>query len=122
MRHPHSNARKLRKALPPAEQRLWHFVRRKQLGGFRFRRQHTIGDYIVDFACLEAGIVIELDGSQHGEDGAIFKDKERDLKLSEAGYDVIRIWNYEVMENIEGVLEGILERCENSIRAKNHQR
>jgi very-short-patch-repair endonuclease len=122
MRKPHPNARRLRKALPPSEQRLWHFVRRKQLGGFRFRRQHTIGDYVVDFACLEAGIVIELDGSQHGEDEAILKDQERDLMLNKEGYEVIRIWNYEVMENIEGVLEGILERCENSIRFKNHQR
>ncbi|MEQ8179985.1 MAG: DUF559 domain-containing protein, partial [Amphiplicatus sp.] len=68
MRKPHPNASALRKNMPPAEKRLWSFIRRQQLGGFKFRRQHTIGPYVADFACAEAKLVIELDGGQHGFD------------------------------------------------------
>jgi very-short-patch-repair endonuclease len=118
MRKPHPNARKLRKDMPEAEQRLWYFIRRSELGGFRFRRQHTIGPYIVDFACLEAKLVIELDGDQHALGDAPKRDEKRDAYLTAEGFEVLRFWNNEVYENIDGVLEAILDAAMNSVRAK----
>jgi very-short-patch-repair endonuclease len=104
--------------MPPAEQRLWFFLRRKQLGGFRFRRQHTIGPYITDFACVEARIVIELDGEQHGFDEAAARDGRRDAFLDAQGFQVLRFWNGDVYNNIEAVLEAILDAAANAIRAQ----
>ncbi len=77
--------------------------------GLKFRRQRPIGDYIVDFICLEKQIVIELDGGQHAEETN--KDNERDKSLSGRGYKVLRFWNNEVLTNTEGVLELIREKC-----------
>ncbi len=68
-------ARNLRKNQTPQEQKLWHYIRNNQLG-VKFKRQHPIGDYIVDFVCREKWLIIELDGSQHNEDNNIIKDKE----------------------------------------------
>ncbi len=104
--------------MPPAEQRLWYFIRRKALGGFRFRRQHTIGPYIVDFACLEAKLVIELDGDQHALGDAPERDANRDAYLREQGFEVLRFWNNEVYDEINSVLEVILDAALNSVRAK----
>ena len=118
MRKPHPNARKLRKDMPEAEQRLWYFIRCSELGGFRFRRQHTIGPYIVDFACLETKLVIELDGDQHALGDAPRRDEKRDAYLTAEGFEVLRFWNNEVYENIDGVLEAILDAAMNSVRAK----
>jgi len=118
MRKPHPNARKLRKDMPEAEQRLWYFIRRKELGGFRFRRQHTIGPYIVDFACVESNLVIELDGDQHALGDTPERDGKRDAYLNQQGFEVLRFWNNEVYENIDGVLEVILDAAMNSARAK----
>ncbi len=118
MRKPHPSARKLRKDMPEAEQRLWYFIRRSELGGFRFRRQHTIGPYIADFACLEAKLVIELDGDQHALGDAPKRDEKRDAYLIAEGFEVLRFWNNEVYENIDGVLEAILDAAMNSVRAK----
>lgn len=117
MRKPHPNARALRKEMPSAEQRLWHFIRKKQLGGFRFRRQHTVGPYIADFVCIEARLVIELDGDQHALDAAPARDAKRDADLESEGWTVLRFWNHEVYDNIDGVLDAILDACENSKRA-----
>jgi very-short-patch-repair endonuclease len=79
----------------------------KQIEGFRFRRQHPIGDFIADFACVEAHLVIELDGSQHMENAVFDADRTRDLESR--GYRVLRFWNNDVTENIAGVKERILE-------------
>jgi very-short-patch-repair endonuclease len=117
IRKPHKNARKLRKDMPSAEQRLWYFIRRKQLGGFRFRRQHTIAPYIADFVCVEAKLVIELDGEQHGLDGAPEHDEKRNAFMESEGWAVVRFWNNDVYDNIDGVLEMILDAAGNSVRA-----
>ena len=98
-------AKSLRKRLTNTECILWKHLRAKQIEGLKFRRQEPIGKYIVDFVCHEKRIVIEVDGSQHSIDKAI--DKERDEWLKEHGYEVMRFWNNEVLENIEGVLEMI---------------
>ena len=86
-----------------AEQRLWSALRRRQIDGLRFRRQVPLGRFIVDFACYDARVVVELDGGQHAESEA--EDKARAKWLEERGFRVLRFWNTEVFENLEGVLE-----------------
>ncbi len=101
------NARHLRKNLTDAERLLWSRLRNRQLENHRFRRQHPIGPYIVDFVCLDKALIIELDGGQHGEDGQIAYDQERTVWLETEGYKVIRFWNYEVFELLDDVLSTI---------------
>jgi very-short-patch-repair endonuclease len=98
-------ARELRKNPTDTERKLWHHIRDKQLDNFRFRRQRPIGKYIVDFICLEANLVIELDGGQHAEQ--LQYDAERTKYLTAQGLHVLRYWNNDVMQNIAGVLEDI---------------
>jgi very-short-patch-repair endonuclease len=102
-------ARSLRHAMTDAEQSLWHCLRRKQLGGFRFRRQHPVERFILDFYCCEVKLAIELDGGQHNEPDAKARDKERSELLSGHGIQVIRFWNNEVFANTEGVLQRIYD-------------
>lgn len=99
------NAKNLRRNLTPHEQILWQHLRAGRLQGFKFKRQQPLGKYIVDFICLEAKLVIELDGSQHA---LAQTDKTRDAWLHAEGYTVLRFWNNELTENLEGVLEAIL--------------
>lgn len=98
-------ARSLRKNQTDAERLLWSHLRRRQLAGFKFRRQHQVGLYICDFACVEALVVVELDGSQHAEN--LDYDLRRDRFLRSAGFEVLRFWNSEVMTGIEPVLDTI---------------
>jgi very-short-patch-repair endonuclease len=100
-------AKKLRINSTDTEKYLWKYLRGKQLTGFKFRRQHPIGRYIVDFVNLERKIIIEVDGGQHLENK---KDKLRDRWLEEQGYEVLRFWDNEVLTNVEGVLEVIREK------------
>ena len=92
-------ARSLRRRLTPAEFALWTRIRDRQLGGFKFVRQEPIGRYYVDFVCRERRLIVEVDGGQHSES----KDQQRDNELSALGYRVIRIWNNDVVENLDGV-------------------
>src|SRR5262249_42939060 len=85
----------------PAEFTLWTGIRGRQLGGFKFVRQHPINRYYVDFVCRERRLIIELDGGRHAEPP---EDNERDKALCALGYRVIRIWNNDVLENLDGVL------------------
>jgi very-short-patch-repair endonuclease len=103
---PSSRARELRKTPTDAETRLWSRLRRRQLGGFRFRRQQPIGLYIVDFFCPEAKLVIEVDGGQHAENAA---DEARTRWIEKRGYRIIRFWNNDVLGNTDGVLLSILD-------------
>lgn len=103
--------------MPSAEQRLWYFIRRKQLDGFRFRRQHTIGNFIADFACVEAMLVIELDGEQHAKGKASERDAKRDQFMDQEGWIVMRFWNHEIFDHIDSVQAVILDRLEDSVRA-----
>lgn len=96
------NARQLRSNATEAELRLWSALRRHQLDGLRFRRQVPLGPFIVDFACYDARLVVELDGGQHAESGN--GDAARTRWLDSRGFRVLRFWNNEVFENMEGVL------------------
>ncbi|MBI4642596.1 MAG: endonuclease domain-containing protein [Deltaproteobacteria bacterium] len=102
-----SLSRNLRKNQTDAENLLWRHLRGKQLEGLRFRRQHPIGRYIVDFVCLEKRLVLEIDGGQHGMEKEKIKDDERDHWLRTEGYQVLRFWNNDVLTNLEGVMETI---------------
>lgn len=116
IRKPHKRARNLRKTMPEAERRLWMRLSNRQLGGFRFRRQHTIGPYIADFACIEAMLVVECDGDQHGFDEFRAHDAKRDAYLTSQGWMVLRFWNREIFDNMQGVLDAILDAAQNSVR------
>lgn len=122
MRKPHPSAKKLRADMPSAEQRLWYFIRRKQLGSFHFRRQHTIGPYIADFVCIEAKLVIELDGEQHAKGSAPARDAKRDSFMEEEGWVVLRFWNHDIFGNIDRVCEKVLDVAGNSARALEFER
>ena len=102
-------ARALRKSMPKAEALLWTRLRRRQLDGHRFRRQHPVGPFIIDFACLERALFIELDGDQHGYAAARRHDAQRTAYLEGLGFAVIRFWNREVYEDPEGVVWQIRE-------------
>lgn len=91
-----------------AEQRLWHFLRNRQLGGYKFRRQHPFPPYVVDFVCLERRLIVELDGGQHA--GEVAFDAARTAQLEQSGYMVLRFWNHEALSNTEGVLTRILQQ------------
>ena len=103
------HAIELRKEPTPAERKLWSRIRDDQLG-FSFRRQHAIGNYIPDFVCIEKKLIVELDGSQHLEQEEY--DEERTKYLESEGYKVIRFWNNEVTNNIDGVILAILHALE----------
>ena len=112
-------AKTLRKRTTEAEKLLWQKLRGRQLEGFKFRRQQPIGRYIVDFVSFEKRLVIELDGGQH----AIAKeeDKKRDRWLNQEGYVLLRFWDNEVFENLEGVLETIRRRLLSPSPSPSHQ-
>ena len=93
--------RALRKNMTPCEGILWSKLRRSALG-VKFRRQHSIGRYIVDFYCVEKRLVIELDGNQHGEQ--VEYDARRTKYFESLGIRVYRIWNGEIKRNLNGVL------------------
>jgi very-short-patch-repair endonuclease len=96
-------ARELRKGMSDAERKLWRVLRGKQIDGVRFRRQHPLGRYIVDFVCLERRLVIEVDGGQHTEDDHVASDTARDRWLAAEGYRVMRVTTVDVHTNLEGV-------------------
>jgi very-short-patch-repair endonuclease len=102
--------RRLRNAQTNAERHLWKRLRGRQLEGCKFRRQHPFGDFILDFACLERSIIVELDGGQHAE--AIPYDSERTRLLEQAGFAVLRFWNNDVLSNTDGVMEAIRQTLE----------
>jgi very-short-patch-repair endonuclease len=99
--------KKLRQGQTDAESRLWFFLRDRQTEEFKFRRQHRIGRYIVDLACLEKKLIIELDGGQHNEASNQEQDIRRMDWLEKEGYKVLRFWDNDVLTNTEGVLEVI---------------
>jgi very-short-patch-repair endonuclease len=103
------NARTLRRHSTDAERRMWSALRDRRLLRYKFRRQHPIGNYIVDFACSEYQVVIEIDGSQHAESA---DDVLRTEWLESRGWKVIRFWNNDVLANTSGVVETILRALE----------
>jgi very-short-patch-repair endonuclease len=99
-------ARDLRQSSTDAEKFLWSRLRRRQLAGRKFRRQFPMFGYIVDFVCMEARLVVELDGSQHAETVAYDETRTRTLVLN--GFSVLRFWNNDVLNDSEGVLTTML--------------
>jgi very-short-patch-repair endonuclease len=100
-------ARGLRRDATEAEDRLWYHLRSRRLGNCKFRRQVWIGPFIADFLCMDAMLVVEVDGSQHIDNVAY--DDSRTAFLANKGYRVIRVWNNDVMQRMDGVLAAILD-------------
>lgn len=105
-----SNARDLRRNLTLQERKLWRYLRSRRFGDFKFRRQHPVGSYILDFACCSARVVVELDGGQH--DLAVAYDTRRTSWLESQSWTVLRFWHNEIDCNEEAVLEIILQETE----------
>ncbi|WP_374664983.1 endonuclease domain-containing protein [Ramlibacter sp.] len=97
--------RALRRSSTDAEAQLWNRLRNRQLLGLKFRRQHPIGPYYADFACLEIRLVVELDGGQHVEDAV--RDARRAAAMAAQGFTTLRFWNHEVLGQMDAVLEAI---------------
>src|SRR5690349_15861515 len=102
------NARKMRKVMTDAELKLWNEVRAHRLMGLGFRRQMPIAGYIVDFACPEKKLIVEVDGSQHGEGKQVDTDAKRNRILEELGWTILRFWNDDILRDIEGVCDHIV--------------
>jgi very-short-patch-repair endonuclease len=102
-----NTARRLRQNATDAERRLWRALKQIETRGTHFRRQMPIGSFVVDFACPAARLVIEIDGSQHGQGPGLVRDRKRTEWLESQGYRVLRFWNNDVAQNAEGVLEAI---------------
>jgi 5-methyltetrahydrofolate--homocysteine methyltransferase len=105
-------ARDLRHNPTNGEQLLWSKLRAHRMDGHKFRRQHVIGSYIVDFVCLKARLIIEVDGDSHFEDGREAADAQRDAYLASRGFKVLRFGNNNVLTNISGVAGAIAEELE----------
>ena len=103
-------ARALRKNKTIAENRMWYYLRNRRLSGYKFVREQVIDNYIADFVCREKKIIIEVDGGQHME--AADYDEQRTRILEAHGYQVLRVWNHDVFQNISGIMEKILELVE----------
>ncbi|MEA9795811.1 very-short-patch-repair endonuclease [Xanthomonas campestris] len=100
-----SNARALRTGMTDAERALWRCLRSNQLHGFKFRRQHPIPPYIADFCCIDAALIVELDGSQHQASS----DQARTQWLRSQGWKVLRFWNNDVLLSLDAVVETIFK-------------
>jgi adenine-specific DNA-methyltransferase len=99
--------RELRGNSTDAERRLWRHLRDRRFEEFKFRRQHPVGPYIVDFICVRRGVVIEVDGSQHYEDEGVLRDERRTAYLEAQGLRVLRFTNTEVLTQTSGVFDMI---------------
>ncbi|WP_313483914.1 endonuclease domain-containing protein [Acinetobacter variabilis] len=104
-------AKFMRHTATDAEHLMWQILRAKRFMNLKFRRQHVIEPYIVDFYCHEIGLVIELDGGQHGTVDAIEYDAERTKFLETLGLRVVRYWNHDVLREIDSVLEDLWNVC-----------
>jgi very-short-patch-repair endonuclease len=102
-------AQSMRRELTDAERILWSRLKGRQLRGYQFRAQHPVEPYILDFACTRLKLAVELDGATHGSPDAIAYDAHRRAYLEAEGWRVLRFWNADVYENLNGVLESILQ-------------
>ena len=109
-----ARAETLRRNQTEPEQKLWHRVRDRRLAGHKFTRQYPVGPFFADFACREAKLIVELDGSQHGENAY---DERRDMFLVDQGYSVLRFWNFEVLQSMDMVCETILAAIDGHLEA-----
>ena len=113
-------ARRLRRDQTDAEARLWERLRANRLEGWKFRRQAPVGPFIVDFLCLRAALVVELDGGIHAEQ--VERDVRRDAFLAARGLQVLRFWNTQVSDDVDGVCWTILSACRESDPQRRGQR
>ena len=104
-------AAQLRRDRTDAEDRVWQRIRNRQIGGLKWRFQHSIGRRIADFVCLEAKLIVEIDGAQHGE----LVDRQRTSELEAEGFAILRFWNSDVFANLDGVLEVMLATAQRRI-------
>jgi len=100
--------------MPYPELKLWLRIKNKQLKGYKFRRQYSIGNYVVDFYCQELKLAVEVDGDSHYNEASIEYDKAREKYLQKFGIRIIRFSNEEVKDNIDGVLERIMSTINTS--------
>lgn len=102
-------SRTLRKNQTPWEAKLWYYLRANRMQGIQFKRQVRLGSFIVDFYCASKKLVIELDGAQHDEVENRARDQEKEFYLKNQRLQVLRFWNNDIDQNLEGVLENIRE-------------
>jgi very-short-patch-repair endonuclease len=95
------HASQLRRDRTDAEEKFWQAARNRQIDGFKFRFQHSVLPYIADFACLEAMLIVEIDGGQHDE----ARDARRTAFLESEGFEILRFWNNDVLTNLDGVIQ-----------------
>ncbi|MBN8647718.1 MAG: endonuclease domain-containing protein [Caulobacterales bacterium] len=109
MRNPitQNHAKDLRKNLTKAEAIIWNYLKGKKIEGVKFRRQFPIGIYIVDFAAVEIKLIIEIDGATHSSDDRVKYDNARTQFLTSQGWKVIRVWNNDIYNNLNGILQSI---------------
>jgi very-short-patch-repair endonuclease len=107
-----NQAKRLRKSMTDSDRRLWYRLRAHRFDGYKFKRQVPIGPYVVDFACLNHGVIVELDGGQHSENA---KDVVRDEYPRTNGFRVLRFWNNDVLKNTTAVLEAVLWKLRGEI-------
>jgi very-short-patch-repair endonuclease len=100
-------AKRLRRNSTDAERLMWAHLRGRRLAGYKFKRQVPIAGYVVDFVALEAKLIVEIDGGQHSI--RIEEDRVRTEELERFGYRIVRFWNHDVLNNIEGVLEALVQ-------------
>lgn len=100
-------AKQLRRKMPRSEALLWSHIRKRAVNGARFRRQHPVGPYIADFACVAAKLVVEVDGYTHWTSEQLEHDKRRTFYLNERGWRVLRVTSADVYDNLSGVWETI---------------
>ncbi len=100
-------SRQLRKNQTPWEKKLWMHLKGSKFYGYKFKRQTVIGSFIYDFSCFEKKLLIELDGSQHTNDEIKHKDQAKEDFARKLGYQILRFYNYDIANNLEGVLEKI---------------
>jgi len=110
--------RLLRRTMTEAEKLLWSRLRDRRLEGFKFKRQEWVGPFIADFLCWEARLIVEVDGSQHGD--ASRYDEDRDIYLAKEGFRVLRFWNNEVMHDLDAVLNSVRAHLLNRVPSPSH--
>ena len=99
------HASQLRRNRTDAEEKFWQTVRNRQVGGFKFRFQHSLLPYVADFTCLDAMLIVEIDGGQHSEE----RDARRTAFLESQGFEILRFWNNDVLTNLDGVIHVVRE-------------
>lgn len=105
-------AKRMRHEPTEAERRLWSVLRASRMNGAKFRRQEQIGDYIADFVCFKARLIVEADGAQHAESAS---DRKRDEWLMSQGFRILRFWNNDILSNLDGVAETIRAKLESPL-------